>query len=123
MQAGDRGPCERCGERPRHTRSGLCRACRARERYAADPDFRRRRMASSTAHYRSLPPEEKQRVVDRVTEYNRSNPEQRRGWVRAWRLRTGRALPPDLVEFRRAIKDLDAAVARAAHAQGVRLPG
>jgi hypothetical protein len=115
-------PCARCGVRPRHTKT-LCRACRARERYAADPDFRRRRVAASRKHYRSLTPEEKKDVYERVHDYQRRNAAKRTEWVTAWRLRTGRALPPDLVEFRRAVAFLEAAVERAARPQRVREPG
>lgn len=117
-----RAPCERCGQRPRHTRT-LCRACRARERYATGPDFRRRRVAASSKSYRSLAPEQKERVYERIYAYQQRNAGKRHEWVTAWRLRTGRALPPELVEFRRAVKFLEAAVARAARPEGVREPG
>ena len=80
-------------------------------------------MASSRDSYRALSADRKARLFERIAEYHENNKEQRRAWVNAWRRRTGRALPADLVEFRRAIAFLEEAVESARHAQGVRQPG
>jgi hypothetical protein len=57
-------------------------------------------------------PEGRQRHNAAVARYNARNPDKRRQWVRTYRQRVGLHVP-DLIDLRRAIKRLDAAVATA----------
>lgn len=54
--------------------------------------------------------EGKRRHNDAITRYNARNPDKHLRWSRIWKQRIGIRVP-DLQEFRRAIKRLDAALA------------